>query len=136
MTEALAPLRCRVLVVDDCRDTTASTALLLRLWGCDVRVANDGPAALADAAAYPPDVVLLDLAMPCMDGCEVARRLRALPATAAVLLLSVSGYADPQHARLALAAGCDRHLSKPVDLEELRQLLAGHQPRGAPEGIA
>src|SRR5260370_35333328 len=66
----------RVLVVDDCPDTTASLAQLLRLWGHDVRVAGDGLEALAAAAAFRPDVILLDLGLPGLDGCGVARRLR------------------------------------------------------------
>jgi len=114
-------VRRRVLVVDDCPDTRVSLASLLRLWGHDVRGAADGPTALETAVAYRPDVVLLDIGLPGMDGGEVARCLRRRGEPA--LLVSVSGYGDEDHRRCALDAGCDLHWVKPIDLDELRGLL-------------
>jgi len=128
MVELTRPLCCRVLVVDDCRDTTTSMAILLRCWGCDAREANDGPTALKVADAFRPDVVLLDLGMPGMDGCQVARQLRRRADGRPLLVVSVSGYVDEPHVRLALEAGCDHHLAKPVELGELQRLLASCQP--------
>jgi CheY-like chemotaxis protein len=112
----------RVLIVDDCPDNRETTARLLRLWGCEVRLAADGAAALA-AAAWRPDVVLLDIGLPRMDGYEVARRLRADPRTARTFLAALTGLARDEDRRRALAAGCDRHLAKPVDPDELLRLL-------------
>src|SRR5690348_1665389 len=87
----------RVLVVDDCPDTTASMAILLQLWGHDVRVAHDGPAALGLADGYRPDVVLLDVGLPGMDGYRVARELRANPRLPRPFLVSLTGHGEEVH---------------------------------------
>jgi CheY-like chemotaxis protein len=121
--------RLRVLVVDDCPDTTATMAVLFRYWGHDVRIAHDGADALRVAAGYRPDVVLVDLAMPGMDGFELARRLRGEGRSRA-LLVSLSGYGQEQDCQHSREAGCDAHLIKPVDPELLRHLLDAQ--RGAP----
>src|SRR5262249_58987332 len=81
----------RLLVVDDNVDAAESLAVLLRLAGHEVRVASDGPAALAAAQADPPEMVVLDLGVPGMDGFEVARRLRALAGTTGTLLVALTG---------------------------------------------
>jgi CheY-like chemotaxis protein len=118
----------RVLVVDDCADHTESMASLLRLWGHEAATALDGPAALAAAARdRPPDVVLLDVGLPGMDGYELARRLRRLPGLGRSLMLTISGYAGEADRARALAAGCS-HLVKPVDLNVLRDHLAAWKP--------
>jgi CheY-like chemotaxis protein len=123
----------RILVVDDCLDHTDTLAFLLELWGHDVRTAADGPTALAVARDYRPDVVLLDIGLPGLDGLEVARRLRREKGLAATVVVTVSGYAqeaDRQHSR---DAGCAEHLAKPVDLEVLHRLLTEHkQARARP----
>jgi CheY-like chemotaxis protein len=125
----------RILVVDDCRDTVDTVAMLLRMWGHDVRSATSGPAALAIVADYAPDVVLLDIGLPGMDGYQVARRLREEVGLRHALLVSVSGYADPKDRQQSHLAGCDHHLIKPVEPESLRLLLASwaarHQPHPA-----
>ena len=90
--EVLPPLPLRVLIVDDFRDGADSLALLLKLWGYETAVAYDGPAALTLASAAPPAAALLDIGLPGVDGCEVARRLRTLPGTARALLIALSGY--------------------------------------------
>ncbi len=115
----------RILVVDDNVDAVESLALLLRLDGHDVQAVYDGPAALAAAAANPPQVAILDLGMPGMDGYEVARRLRALPGLKDVLLLALTGWAAENDRRRCYEAGFDGHLPKPVEWDALRQFL-GH----------
>jgi len=123
MTEPLErPVR--ILVVDDCPDTALSTAKLLRLWGYEPLVAGNGPEALQLAADTQAEVVLLDIAMPGMTGWEVARRLRALPGLQGTLLIAVSGYGREEDQRSSREAGCDLHLIKPVDLDNLKQLLS------------
>jgi CheY-like chemotaxis protein len=122
ITSPIGPL---VLIVDDCRDTADSLALLLMCWGYRAAVAYDGPAALALASAEPPAVVLLDLGLPGMDGYEVARYLRGLTQTAKVLLIALTGYGRVEEVRLCYEAGFDLHLLKPCDPEELRRVLDG-----------
>jgi len=124
MTDVLPPPGLRVLVVDDCPDTTGSLAVLLRARGCEVGAANDGETALALAGDFRPDVVLLDLGMPRMDGYEVARRLRLDARARGVVIVSVSGFGDPEHVRKALSAGCDFHVVKPMELDDLFRTLA------------
>jgi len=119
----------RVLVADDCVDTTATLAALLKLWGHDVRVAHNGPAALEQAESFRPDAVLLDLALNGkMDGFEVARRLRLHPDTSKALLICISGYGRDTDRQHSLVAGFDYHLIKPADPNELERLLAARQP--------
>jgi CheY-like chemotaxis protein len=113
-----------VLIVDDVPDAVESLALLVRLWGHRPLVACDGPEALRVARAERPDVVLLDLGLPGMDGCELARRLRAEPGSAGALRVAVTGYSDPGRRRLAAEAGVDLYLVKPVEPEVLEQVLA------------
>ena len=119
----------RILIVEDWPDTAQTTQLLLGLWGYDCSVARDGPAALAAAAALRPEVVLLDLALPGMDGYEVARRLREQPATAAAFLVAVTGHGQEHEVRRCWEAGFDRHFLKPVEPQELRDLLAEQAAR-------
>jgi CheY-like chemotaxis protein len=118
----------RVLVVDDHPDTADSLALLLRTWGYEPAVAYDGPAALALAEAEPPAAALLDLAMPGMDGCEVARRLHKLPGSAGALLIAVTSCGREEDLQRCCKAGFDLHVFKPFDPEEVRQVLAERLP--------
>lgn len=122
---ALGHQACCVLVVDDSVDGAETLADLLQIWGHEVRLAFDGPTALTRAIDFQPAVVLLDIGLPGMDGYEVARRLRreaAFPANA--LLVALTGYGQDSDRRRALQAGFDEHLTKPVDLDALRTLLA------------
>jgi CheY-like chemotaxis protein len=114
--------RHRVLVVDDNPDSADSLALLLGMWGHDVRVANDGPAALAAAEAHGPDVVLLDIGLPGMSGYDVARALRESRA-APGMIVALTGYGQDEDRRRSLEAGFGHHLVKPVSPAELKQLL-------------
>jgi CheY-like chemotaxis protein len=119
------PPRLPVLVVDDNHDCAVSLALLLQQWGYEPAVAYDGPAALALASAAPPAAVVLDIALPGMDGCELATRLRGLPGMAKALLVALTGYGREEDVRLCSQAGIDLHLVKPCDPEELRRVLDG-----------
>jgi signal transduction histidine kinase len=114
----------RVLVVDDNLDAAESLAMLLKVEGHEVRTASDGPAALDVAATFRPEVVFLDLGLPRMDGYEVARRLRAQPNAAGVLLVALTGYGQEEDRRRSEEAGFDAHLIKPADPEAVQQLLA------------
>ena len=123
--------RHRVLVVDDNADAANSLArLLARLYGQDVRVSNDGASALEAAGDFRPDVVLLDIGMPGMDGYEVARRLRSRPGFEQTLLAALTGWGQQSDRRRSAEAGFDRHLVKPVDTEQLESLLAGSARSG------
>ena len=114
----------RVLVVDDNADSAEMLATLLGMSGHDVRMAYSGPAALAVAAAHPPDVVLLDIGLPGIDGYEVARRLREIPQLGDVRIVAMTGYGEESDIALARKAGFDSHLTKPIDCANVRSLLA------------
>ncbi len=120
-----------VLVADDCRDATDSLSMLVQLWGHDVRVAYSGPAALALAVADRPDVLLLDMAMPGMDGCELARQIHRHASLDDSLLVAVTGYADEAHRQLGRAAGFDCYVVKPVEPSAMEELLRVEKARCA-----
>ncbi|NRF67316.1 PAS domain S-box protein [Aquincola sp. S2] len=113
----------RLLVVDDNSDAATSLAMLLRMHGHEVRIAQDGPSALAMATAFVPDMVFLDLGMPGMDGYEVARRLRSQPALEQVVLTALTGWGQQEDRRRTAEAGFDHHLVKPLELKALETLL-------------
>jgi two-component system CheB/CheR fusion protein len=117
----------RVLVVDDMRDSADTLAVLIRMWGNEVVVAYDGSEALDEASANPPDVVLLDIGLPKMNGFDLARRLRQLPEIAKALLIAISGFGQEADVQRSKEAGIDCHFLKPVDLDELRQVLVKAQ---------
>jgi CheY-like chemotaxis protein len=119
----------RTLVVDDNLDVAQSLAMLLRLIGQDVRVANHGHAALELARAELPEVVFLDLGMPEMDGFEVARAFRADAALQQVVLVALTGWGQEEDRRRTREAGFDFHLVKPVALSDLQSILAAIAPR-------
>ena len=114
----------RVLVVDDNVDSVESMEVLLQIWGHEVRTAQDGPAALAVAAEYRPDIVLLDIGLPGMSGYEVAQRLREIPGLARMVLVAVTGYGQESDRRRTREAGFNRHLVKPVEPAHLQEILA------------
>jgi PAS domain S-box-containing protein len=125
----------RVLVVEDNEDGGNSLAKLLAALGHEVRLARDGPAGLAEAETFAPEVVLLDIGLPGLDGYEVARRLRALPAGRDALLVAMTGWGQEEDRRRAQEAGFNAHLVKPVELKELARLLAAPAAAGsAPPG--
>ncbi|HUP23101.1 MAG TPA: PAS domain S-box protein [Thermoanaerobaculia bacterium] len=116
----------RILVVDDNRDSATSLAELLGLLGHQTETAHDGLEALAAAARFRPDVILLDLGMPRLDGYEAARRIRSEPWGRDVLLVAVTGWGQDSDRERSQQAGFDLHLVKPVDLAKLESLLAEH----------
>ncbi|MBW3597949.1 MAG: response regulator, partial [Planctomycetes bacterium] len=91
-------------------------------------IANDGPTAIEAAATLAPEIVLLDIGMPHMDGYEVARRLRQIPNLAPPVLIAVSGYGQAEDRRRSHEAGFDDHVLKPVAADTLQDLLARHGP--------
>jgi len=113
----------RILIVDDNPDAAASLALLLRFSGHEVHTAHEGEGALRLAETLRPDAVLLDVGMPGLDGYEVARRLRQLPATRDVVIIAVTGYGAEADRRRARAAGFDHHLTKPIDVASIEALI-------------
>ena len=115
----------RILVVDDSSDARTSLRVLLELWGHDVREAADGRTALDVARAFRPEVVLLDLGMPLLDGYQVARRLRKTPGLEGMLLIAATAYAQPLDVVSTREAGFDHHLGKPFDLDLLQRLIDG-----------
>ncbi len=105
-------------------------ATLLRSRGHDVRVAFDGLSAIESVLADRPQVVLLDVAMPGLDGYEIARRLRQRPQLKDLLLVALTGYSDPESRQQALAAGFDHHVVKTADIEELESVFPGQAGEG------
>jgi CheY-like chemotaxis protein len=97
---------------------------LLELWGHQVEVAEDGYKALDLAQRRMPDVALVDIGLPGLSGYQVAQQVRTMPGGAAVLLLALTGYSQPEDRRRARAAGFDAHLAKPAVLDELARMLA------------
>jgi signal transduction histidine kinase len=119
-----AVLSRRVLVVDDNVTAAEMLAMLVSLWGHEVRLAYDGPAALEVAADYRPELVLLDIGLPRMNGYEVARQLRRQPGLDKTVLVAVTGYGQEKDRRRSQEAGFDHHLTKPVDADSLQALVA------------
>jgi PAS domain S-box-containing protein len=119
---ATLPAR-RVLVVDDNEDSAASLGMLLKYLGTDVQIANDGATALSMVKAYRPDIVLLDIGMPGMDGFEVAQAIRKCPEYDQILLIALTGWGQSEDRLRTRAAGFDHHLVKPADIGALQSLL-------------
>jgi signal transduction histidine kinase/CheY-like chemotaxis protein len=109
----------RVLLVDDNADARELMATLLSIHGHAVTTAEDGESALAAAASCNPEVVMLDIGLPGIDGYEVARRLRAMPATAGATLIALTGYGQPSDLLKSHSAGFDEHILKPAKLEDV-----------------
>jgi PAS domain S-box-containing protein len=134
-TEPAAPdsrLACdrglRILVVDDNRDSALGLARILEHWGYDVKTAHDGPSAIELARTDIPDVVLLDIGLPGLDGYQVAKRLKQDEALKAPKLIAISGYGQEEDRRRSREAGFDHHLVKPADLELLSTILSTYGP--------
>jgi CheY-like chemotaxis protein/two-component sensor histidine kinase len=113
----------RILIVDDNEDSARSMATVQKRRGHETRTAFTGPDAAAAAAEFLPEVVLLDIGLPGMDGFEGARRLRAMPALDGAFLVAMSGYGSEADRTKGKDAGFDEYLVKPVDLDRLRELL-------------
>ncbi|MGH7193776.1 MAG: response regulator, partial [Candidatus Saccharimonadales bacterium] len=113
-----------VLVVDDDQDTVDSLAILLRYWGHEVHVACEGEVALRQAKTLEPQLLLVDLAMPGMDGLQFARHLRSHPDFSKTPLIAVTGLGDPVHRQQAAEAGFDDFVVKPYSMGRLLEVLA------------
>ncbi len=122
MTQLKAPPR-RVLIVDDNEDAANSLAMVLQLSGHETASVYTAGDALARAAVFKPEIVLLDIGLPGMDGYEVAQRLRELPGLRNVRLVAVTGYGRADDRLRAREAGFDAHLTKPVEFSVLERVL-------------
>jgi len=123
--------RFRILLVDDNEDFVIAIAGLLRTLGHTVHVCHDGTQALADAAAFAPDFAFLDIGLPGLNGYDLARALRNIPTLGRMVMVAVTGWGQQKDRDLALEAGFEEHLVKPVSVEQILAILAGHR-----EGVA
>ena len=113
----------RVLVVDDNVDSADSMAALLQMMGHETRLAHDGAEAIEAAQSFHPDVIIMDIGMPNMDGLEATRRIRKLSLAPRPTIVALTGWGQERDRRNSVAAGIDRHLVKPVDADTIAQLL-------------
>jgi CheY-like chemotaxis protein len=120
----------KVLVVDDNLDSAKTMARMLRIMGHDVSTAFDGLEAINAAAAVRPEIILLDIGLPKMNGYEVAQRIREEPWGRSIAIIAQTGWGQEEDKQRALRAGFDHHLTKPVDPAALSKLLALINPSG------
>ena len=120
----------RVLLVDDNQDAVDAIAMLLESEGYEIRTANEGISALKEARAWSPDVIILDIGLPGMNGYQVAQALRQTPLDSNPLLIALSGYGSDRDRQLARTAGFDHHVVKPAEPELLFSLLASRRQSG------
>ena len=118
-------LGCRILIADDNRDAAESMSMVLRLMGNEVRTVHDGVQAIEEAAAFRPDVLLLDIGMPRMNGYDVARRVREQRWGSEMILVALTGWGQDDDKRRAIEAGFDQHFTKPVNPAVLEKLVKG-----------
>ena len=128
MTQSKAPPR-RVLIVDDNEDAANSLAMILKLSGHETTPVYTAEDALERASTFKPDVVLLDIGLPGMDGYEVAQKMRELPGLRGIRLVALTGYGRSDDRLRAREAGFDDHLTKPVEFAVLDRALAAVRPR-------
>ena len=114
----------RILVVDDDTDGLASLSMLLNMLGHETSTAHDGVAAVEAAEKFEPDIVLLDLGLPKLNGYDVCRRIRSAPWGKSMMIVAVTGMSGEEHRMEALGAGFDMHLVKPVSAEVFMTVLA------------
>jgi signal transduction histidine kinase/CheY-like chemotaxis protein len=129
---ALVDLRPKVLVVDDNRDAADSLQALFEMENCEVAIAYDGAEAVLAAEQTMPDMIVMDLGMPRMDGYEAARRIRRQPGSKEVLMIALTGWGQSDARQRTIEAGFDHHLIKPVNFDEIRQLATGCLSRNQP----
>jgi CheY-like chemotaxis protein len=116
-------LRRKVLVVDDNRDGAESMAMMLRLKGNDVSIAHDGLEAVAAASAFRPDVILMDVGLPRLNGLDATLRIREQPWGRDIKIIALTGWGQENDRERSRDAGCDGHLVKPVNLADIERLL-------------
>ena len=121
---ALTDLRPKVLVVDDNRDACDSLQALFEMENCRVATAYDGYQAVLATEEAMPDMIVMDLGMPCMDGYEAARRIRRQPGAQEVLMIALTGWGQSEARQRTIEAGFDHHMIKPVDFDQIRQLVS------------
>jgi CheY-like chemotaxis protein len=115
----------QVMIVDDNRDAADSLQMLFEVYGYRAACAYDGASALAAVRAATPDIVVMDLGMPGMDGYQTARAMRALPGGDAIVLIALTGWGHEDAREKTAGAGFDHHIVKPVNFETLRSWLNG-----------
>jgi CheY-like chemotaxis protein len=118
----------RIFVVDDDRDTANTLARLVSMFGYEARAIYDGQEAVEQAALLEPEMALIDIGMPDMDGYETAKRIRQRPGGTNMILVAVTGWTRPVDKQQAYSCGFDLHVAKPVDLPTLKGLLAILEP--------
>jgi DNA-binding response OmpR family regulator len=123
MNQANALRRLRVLIVDDNRDAANTLGMLVEIWGHETRVAYDGEDGLRLAKEFEPDVVLLDIGLPKLNGYELAHALRDEIGLNGATIIAISGYGEQEDFRRSYRAGCDYYLVKPADPNTVRHLL-------------
>jgi CheY-like chemotaxis protein len=123
---ASAARRRRVLIVEDSVDARESLRLLLELAGHEVDTAEDAASSLDKVRVFQPDVALIDIGLPGMDGYQLAQALRQSPHARGLRLIALTGYGQVEDQRKALSAGFDLHLTKPVDPDRLQGLIGDH----------
>ncbi len=121
--EVTTRTRCRVLIVDDNVDSVDSLGILLGMMGHDVTTANEGQGALHVGATFHPDVAILDIGLPDMNGYELAQRLRQEPWGKDLVLVALTGWGQEEHRRRSAQSGFNHHLTKPVELDALQEIL-------------
>ena len=119
----------KILIADDNSDAAVSLSMLLQMMGHETRIAHDGLEAVEIAEHFHPEVVLLDLGMPKLDGYEAVRRMAARPWARSSLLVAITGWGQEADRQRTRQAGFHRHLVKPVDLDALGQLIDGARTR-------
>lgn len=127
----MTDLRTRVMVVDDAPDNLRVSELLLTALDCDVVCYSDGESCLRAIEEVRPDLVLLDLGLPHMNGVAVGNHVRQMPLSPMPLIVAVTGFGDSHTIDSCLAAGFDRHIIKPISLEQLESLIAEAKGRSA-----
>ena len=123
--------KCRFLLVEDNADAADSTAMLLQLWGHEVYIADDGERAVEIATELKPDIALLDIGLPALNGFEVAQHLRSRPETANSVIIAVTGYNRPEHRAHARQFGFDYYFHKPADMSCFQNIPGGVSLRDA-----
>jgi len=127
----IPPSTLRVLVVDDNESVTKTFGWMLEALGHEARVARDGLTALAMARSFLPDVVMLDIGLPGMNGYEICQKMRAEPGLAGCVFIAQTGWSQPEHVERSKKAGFDHHWVKPIPMDRLEKLLSSLSHRAA-----
>ena len=125
----------KVLVADDNEDSAMTLSMILKILGSEVRTANDGMEAVEVATAFRPDVILLDIGMPRLNGYEACRRIREQPWGEKIVLVALTGWGQDEDKRRSQEAGFTHHIVKPVDPDVLKKLLFPSRNVTLPSGL-